>query len=169
MYGSGTVRLLTVRNADQMMTSVRALPTRVDVTFADGRSGGIPFSDVRGMEGKRLAALELPSPHELILCTTTGEAVDIPWDFARHYCDPGYRARSEAAASRGRDGMGRLIRSLRSRAVLTQQQLADKAGVGRVTLVRIENGEQLPRFETLTALAEALQRPPADLLMDDAE
>ena len=39
-----------------------------------------------GMEGKRLAGLELPSPHELILRTATGEAVDIPWDFARHYC-----------------------------------------------------------------------------------
>ena len=51
---------------------------------------------------------------------------------------------------------------------MTQQQLASKAGIGRVTLVRIENGEQLPRFETLAALADALQRPAADLLMDDA-
>ena len=156
-------------NADRLMTSVRALSTGVEVTFADGRSGGIPFGDARGMEGKRLAALELPSPHELILRATTGEAVDIPWDFARHYCDPGYRARAEAAASRGRDATGRRIRSLRKRAVMTQQELASKAGIGRVTLVRIENGEQLPRFETLTALADALQRPTADLLMDDAE
>ena len=52
---------------------------------------------------------------------------------------------------------------------MTQQELASKAGIGRVTLVRIENGEQLPRFETLTALADALHRPTADLLMDDAE
>ena len=134
-------------NADRMMTSVRALSTGVEVNFADGRSGVIPFGDARGMKGKRLAGLELPSPHELILRTTTGEAVDIPWDFARHYCDPGYRAR----------------------AVMTQQELASKAGIGRVTLVRIENGEQLPRFETLTALAGALQRPAAELLMDDTE
>ena len=147
-------------NADRLMTSVRALSTGVEVNFADGRSGVIPFGGARGMEGKRLAGVELPSPHELILRTTTGEAVDIPWDFARHYCDPGYRARAEAAASRGRDAMGRRIRSLRNRAVMTQQELASKAGIGRVTLVRIENGEQLPRFETLTALADALQRPP---------
>ena len=155
-------------NADRLMTSVRTVSAGVEVTFADGRSGVIPFSDARGMEGKRLAGLELPSPHELILRTTTGEAVDIPWDFARHYCDPGYRARAEAAASRGRDATGRRIRSLRKRAVMTQQELASKAGIGRVTLMRIENGEQLPRFETLTALAGALQRPAADLLMDDA-
>ena len=155
-------------NADRLMTSVRALSMGVEVNFADGRSGVIPFGDARGMEGKRLAGLELPSPHELILRTTTGEAVDIPWDFARHYCDPGYRARAEAAASRGRDATGRRIRSLRKRAVMAQQELASKAGIGRVTLVRIENGEQLPRFETLTALAGALQRPAADLLLDDA-
>ena len=52
---------------------------------------------------------------------------------------------------------------------MTQQELASKAGIGRVTLMRIENGEQLPRFETLTALADALQQPTAGLLMDDAE
>ena len=156
-------------NADRLMTSVRALSTGVEVNFADGRSGVIPFGETRGMEGKRLAGLELPSPHELILRTTTGETVDIPWDFARHYCDPEYRARAEAAASRGGDNTGRRIRSLRTREGLTQEDLAHKAGIGRVTLVRIESGEQLPRFETLTALADALQRPTADLLMDDAE
>ena len=158
-----------MHNADRSMTSVRAVAAGVEVTFADGRSGVIPFSDARSMEGKRLAGLELPSPHELILRTATGEAVDIPWDFARHYCDPGYRARAEAAASRGRDATGRRIRSLRKRAGMTQQQLACKARIGRVTLVRIENGEQLPRFETLTALADALQRSTAQLLINDAE
>ena len=157
-----------MHNADRSMTSVRAVSAGVEVTFADGRSGVIPLSDVRGMEGKWLAGLELPCPHELILRPATSEAADIPWDFARHYCDPGYRARAEAAASRGRGATGRRIRSLRKRAGMTQQQLACKARIGRVTLVRIENGEQLPRFETLTALADAMQRPAADLLMDDA-
>ncbi len=52
---------------------------------------------------------------------------------------------------------------------MTQQHLTRKARIGRVTLVRIENGEHLPRFETLTALADALQRSTAQLLMDDAE
>ena len=111
------------------MTSVRALSTGVEVSFADGRSGVIPLSDVRGMESGRIAALELPSPHELILRTTTGVAADIPWNFARHYCDPGYRARAEAVASYGRDATGRRIRSLRKRTGMTQQQLAHKARI----------------------------------------
>ena len=163
-----TTLAAVVKNAERLMTAAQALSTGVEVTFADGRSGVIPFGDTRGMEGKRLAGLELPSPHELVLRTTTGEAVDIPWDFARHYCDPGYRVKAAAAASRSRTATGRRIRSLRKQAGLTQDELSRNAGIGRVTLVRIENGEQLPRFETLTALADALRRPAGDLLVGDA-
>ena len=47
---------------------------------------------------------------------------------------------------------------------MTQQQLANAAGIGRVTLVRIESGSYSPRFHTLDALA----RPVAHLLLDDA-
>ena len=42
------------------------------------------------------------------------------------------------------------------------------ARTDHVTLVRIENGEQLPRFEMLTALADALQLRAAKVLMDAA-
>ena len=51
---------------------------------------------------------------------------------------------------------------------MTQQQLANAAGIGRVTLVRIESGSYSPRFHTLDALARALNRPVAHLLLDDA-
>ena len=158
-----------VKNADRLMTSVRALSSGVEVTFADGRSGVIPFSDTRGMEGERLAGVELPSPHEIVLLTATGESVDIPWDFARHYCDPSYRSRAKSTASRGRRALGRRIRKLRKETGMTQERLAEAAEIGRVTLVRIESGEQSPRFETLAALADALRRPTTELLMDDHE
>ena len=65
--------------------------------------------------------------------------------------------------------MGRRIRKLRKEAGMTQERLAEAAEIGRVTLVRIESGEQSPRFETLSALADALQRPTTELLMDDHE
>ena len=78
------------------------------------------------------------------------------------------REQSEAAASRGRSRMGNRVRDLRKQAGMTQQQLADAAGIARVTLVRIENGSYSPRFQTLDALAHALNRPVARLLLDDA-
>jgi DNA-binding XRE family transcriptional regulator len=161
--------MVQIEPADRLMNSVRALPKGIEVTFADGRSGVIPFGEIRGIDGKPLADIKLPSQHEIVLLTTAGESVDIPWDFARHYCDPSYQAKAEAIASRGRGAMGRRIRRLRKRAGMTQEQLATAASIGRVTLVRIENGEQSPRFETLTALADALHRPVAELLVDDIE
>ena len=159
--------MTTVKNADQLINSARVLAHGIEVTFADGRSGVIPFEDIRGIDRERLAGVELPSQHVLILRDANGESVDIPWDFARHYCDPAYQERSEAAASRGRSRMGNRVRDLRRQASMTQQQLAD-AAVGRVTLVRIENGSYSPRFRTLDALAHALNRLVSHLLLDDA-
>ena len=159
---------VVVKNADRLLNSARALPQGVEIIFADGRSGVIPFDDIRGIDRERLAGVELPSQHVLILRDTNNESVDIPWDFARHYCDPAYREGSEAAASRSKNRMGNRVRNLRKQAGMTQQQLAETAGIGRVTLVRIENGSHSPRFRTLDALALALNRPVAHLLLDDA-
>jgi transcriptional regulator with XRE-family HTH domain len=47
---------------------------------------------------------------------------------------------------------------------MTQSGLAAAAGIGRVTEVRIENGDQSPRCDTLAAIAHALGRPIADFL-----
>ncbi|MBN1188527.1 MAG: helix-turn-helix transcriptional regulator [Dehalococcoidales bacterium] len=41
------------------------------------------------------------------------------------------------------------------------------AGIRRITLERIENGEQSPRYETLIAIARAVKRPLADLISDE--
>lgn len=49
---------------------------------------------------------------------------------------------------------------------LTQLALARAADIGRVTLVRLENGKQCPRFKTLRAVAGALGMEPADLLVE---
>ena len=159
---------VTVKNADRLLNAARVLSHGIEITFADGRSGVIPFDDIRGIDRERLAGVELPSQHVLILRDTNDESVDIPWDFARHYCDPAYRERSEAAASHGRSRMANRVRDFRKQAGMTQQQLAEAAGIARITLVRIENGSYSPRFRTLDALAQALNRPVAHLLLDDA-
>jgi DNA-binding XRE family transcriptional regulator len=48
---------------------------------------------------------------------------------------------------------------------MTQGEIATTAWIGRVTLVRIENGEQSPRDETLVALARAFGQPVAELVV----
>jgi transcriptional regulator with XRE-family HTH domain len=59
------------------------------------------------------------------------------------------------------------LREERRRAALTQGELAERAGVGINTIVRIETGEiEEPRVSTLRKLADALGIQPRELLED---
>jgi DNA-binding XRE family transcriptional regulator len=155
-----------VKNADRMMTSASPLRKGIEVVFADGCRGLIPFTDIPEIGGlSNLALIELPNPYEMVLHNSQGQATELPWDFARHYCDSSYRPRVEVIAAAGRQLIGSRIRQLREAARMTQGELAATAGIGRVTLVRIENGEQSPRYETLVALARAFGQPVAELVV----
>jgi DNA-binding XRE family transcriptional regulator len=156
-----------VANADRMMTSAEVLESGIRVAFADGRIGTVPFKGLPDIgDASRIASVEVPNPYEVIIHLADGRATEIPWDFARHYCDPAYEPRVRAVAARGQQSIGAQIRELRKSAGLTQEQLAAKAGIGRVTLVRIEKGEQSPRYETLVALSTTLGYSPGDLLSE---
>lgn len=155
-----------VAHADRMMLRAAALEKGLQVAFADGRAGLIPFSEVPEIADlSRLASVELPDPYEIHLRNVEGETVELPWDFARHFCDPSYQERVEGIAARGRRAIGRRIRILRESRGVTQDDLAHAAGIGRVTLVRIETGQRSPRYETLARLAIALNVEPAELLV----
>ena len=56
------------------------------------------------------------------------------------------------------------LRRARETALLTQAELAERAGVQRATVNRIETGATAARFATVRRLAEALGVPAADLL-----
>ena len=155
-----------VKNADRMMSSASMLDEGIELTFVDGCSGLIPFSDLPEIsEDGGLKELELPTPYEMILITVSGERSEVPWDFARHYCDPTYRPRIEAQARQARESLGGRIRERREAVGLTQAELSSRAGIGRVTLTRIEKGEHSPRTETLTAVARTLGAEVEDLIL----
>jgi transcriptional regulator with XRE-family HTH domain len=61
------------------------------------------------------------------------------------------------------------LKDVRQRKALTQQQLAEKAGVNRVTIARIEGGKDEPFPTTLRKVADALGVEPEDLLEPVAE
>ena len=156
-----------VRNADRMMTVATIVAEGVQLSFADGCKGMIPYRDIDDVDDATdLSGLELPNPYEMILNTVNGERIDIPWDFARHYCDESYRPTVEAIAMRGRRTLGERLRALRDSAGLTQDELARAANIGRLTLVRIENGERTPKVKTLTAIADVLGKRVSDLLVE---
>jgi len=80
----------------------------------NGKCRLVPFGDIREVNKlENLTRIELPNPYELILHTRSGKTVELPWDFARHYCDASYRPRVEAIALAGRQAIGVRIRQLR--------------------------------------------------------
>ena len=161
------VEAVLVKNANRMMTTASLLEDGIELAFADGSRGLIPYPDIPEIrDHPAVASLDLPNPYVMVLETVQGERVEIPWDFARHYCDASYRPTIEAIAMRGRQTLGKRIRHYRESAGLTQEALARAADIGRVTLVRLEKGEQTPRFKTLEAISKALRIPVPELLVE---
>ena len=159
--------MVLVKNANRMMTAASLLDDGIELSFADGLKGLIPYGEVPEVRSRGgISGLELPNPYEMLLRTAGGESVEIPWDFARHYCDATYRPTVEAIAALGRRTIGERVRRYRESAGLTQVGLARAAHIGRVTLVRLENGEQSPRFNTLKAVAGALGMEAQELLVE---
>jgi DNA-binding XRE family transcriptional regulator len=159
--------VVLVKNANRMMTTASLLDDGIELSFADGFKGLIPYADVPEVrEREGICGLELPNPYEMVLEMAGGERVEVPWDFARHYCDASYRPTIEVIAAMGRQTLGERVRRFRESAGLTQVALAQAADIGRVTLVRLENGEQSPRFKTLQAIARALKMDTRELLIE---
>ena len=107
------------KNAGRMMSSAFARDERIELTFVDRRSRLIPFSDLPEVSAGGITALELPTPYKVILITAGSGRSDIPWDFARHYCDPTYRPRIETQARQTCEDLGSHISEYRETAGLT--------------------------------------------------
>ena len=56
------------------------------------------------------------------------------------------------------------VKDLRIKQGLSQEELADKTGLSLRTIQRIENGESVPRGDTLKRLAVALKVSPDDVI-----
>ncbi len=63
--------------------------------------------------------------------------------------------------------VGSRLRAMRIREALTQEQLADRAGVTAATVARAERNERQPHMTTLRKLADALGVHPSELIEDE--
>ena len=103
---------IAVRNANQMMISADIRDDGIFVSYADGKSGVVPFGEIEGIDGRAsIERLELPNPHEVVLAMTDGSREELPWDFVRWHCDESFEARTEATIQRGQRAVGSRIRS----------------------------------------------------------
>lgn len=153
-----------VQGAEKMLTIVRLVDGGIIVHFADDREGFIPLGELNIASPPR--DVSLPNPYTVQVHLTNGCIEEVPWDFARHFAEKGYRERSERVAVQGRWHLGDRVRKLRTEAGLSQEDLAAKSGLLGVTIDRIEAGALSPHFEVLEAMAEGLGLPKEKLLLD---
>jgi transcriptional regulator with XRE-family HTH domain len=60
--------------------------------------------------------------------------------------------------------IGERLKKARTRKLLTQEELAEKAGVSPSTIVNIERDQAEPHISTMRKLAKALEIDPAELV-----
>jgi transcriptional regulator with XRE-family HTH domain len=60
--------------------------------------------------------------------------------------------------------VGQQLKAIRTRRLLTQEELAERAGVSAATVVNVERNKQEPHFRTIRKLAKALNVDPTELL-----
>ena len=153
-----------VAGAERMVIQARLLKQGIEVEFADDARGVIPWEDLK-LPSKPVN-IALPNPYTLLVTLEDGKTEEIPWDYARHYADTTYQVRAEQIAREGRRVLGQRIKRLRLQAGLSQEQLAKRSGISRVTLARMELGEHSPRMDTLRAIARGLGCDVKELLLD---
>lgn len=166
-----STKVVKLNQAEQMMTylEIDKEGRRILVRFADGKEGWVPVEEIENLSLQKNLTLEvvtLPNPYEIEIGTEKGDSVKVPWDFARHYCDKSYKGKEVEKRDQGRSILGEKIARIRKTQGMTQEELAEKADIGRVTISRLENGEQSPRYYTLKNLAEALGIQTSQLLSD---
>ena len=60
--------------------------------------------------------------------------------------------------------IGEKLKAARTRQLLTQDELAERAGVSQSTIANIERDNAEPQFRTIRKLAKALDIEPTELL-----
>ena len=164
------VQVARVQNANQMMISVETSDQGLNISFADGLVSVVRWDSIREVNGlSDVDSIEFDNPYEVLIRTKRGEVAEIPWDFARHAGDHDYRKHVDRTALEGQRRFAERLSSLRRRSGLSQRELAELSGVGRVTIARIEAASQSPKLETVQRLATAMGYPIQALMMDDWE
>jgi DNA-binding XRE family transcriptional regulator len=165
------IRSIVLPEAARMMTriDVDAEHRRLRVWFADGLSAVVPVEEIE-KAGKPvtldLSEVKLLDPYVILIGNTEGGIEEVPWDFIRHFCDMEFSRSEQRKDQLSRRVLGARLRRLRERAGLTQNELADRAKVGRATISRIENGKMYAHTATLRRLAKALNINLVDLITD---
>jgi len=97
----------------------------------------------------------------------SGNIIEVPWDTVLYNCEPEYeffKGKKLPPETNQKNRIGQRIRQAREQKGYTVQELAERTGIKRPNLSRLEHGRHQPSLETLEKIAEALNIPIFELL-----
>lgn len=96
---------------------------------------------------------------KFVITNGTGRSFKANPEYIQKKIEEANRVTVEMAAQQEREAFAERLKDLRSKAGLTQYQLADKAGIDRTLITRYETAKTMPRPKAIEKLAAALNVP----------
>lgn len=139
------------------------------VRMENGKSYILPVSDLPEADFSRVIRWSKARNHSYFSVTQeSGNRFEVPWDDILFHCEPEYRyykgKQSQSAIGDNVNRIGLAVRRLRETKGYSIQELAQKTGMKRPNLSRLEHGKHQPSLETLERLAAALEVPVAEII-----
>ena len=103
----------------------------------------------------------------------SGNWFEVPWDHVLYHCEPEYeyyKGRQKETQDADRAiRIGNKVRRLRIARRLTITELAQRIGMQRPNLSRLEHGRHIPSLETLEGVADALDASVSELVARETQ
>lgn len=137
--------------------------------FDNGAAYMLAVGDLPEADGSRVVRTKLSgSRHYFSVDQESGNSFEVPWDEVLYHCEatyPFYKGHGAAEQAENRSKrIGERVRTARESKGLTVSELADRTGIKRPNVSRLEHGRHVPSLETLERIADALEVPVAGLV-----
>jgi DNA-binding XRE family transcriptional regulator len=138
------------------------------VHFATGKTYTLPVDHIPESDKSAVVRWRVArNRSHFLISQESGNKVHVPWDLVLHLCEPSYKHHYSRAEDSGVDSARRIgarVKALRLARDLTAVELANRSGLQRPNLTRLESGRHVPSLETLERVARALDVPVAELV-----
>jgi ribosome-binding protein aMBF1 (putative translation factor) len=139
------------------------------VRMGNDKSYVLELSELPEADTSKVTKCRLADDHSHFrVVQQSGNWFEVPWDDVLYHCEPEYTyfkgKQKMDKASNTEANIGEKIKQLRVARGYSIEGLAQKAGMKRPNLSRLENGKHQPSLGTLEKLAEALGINVAEIL-----
>jgi len=139
------------------------------IWMENGKSYLLHISDLPEADSSAVMQWSLgPDLDHVKVVQQSGNVVEIPWDIVLYNYEPEYeffKGKNVSLEIDKGNGIGQRIRQAREQKGYTVQQLAERSGIKRPNLSRLEHGRHQPSLETLERITEALKIPVVELIV----